>query len=119
MRIQGAALLCWALGAEGMPLGHARHLLIYDPSGMHLAIMLMVRGIRPSLCCRVIAGLAVARRTFSSPERCVKPVCARGGLLQPARGVVARFMTTARDPNGRHLWHWLFFAFSSEGPSYP
>jgi len=42
MRLQGTALLCWALGAEGMPLGHARHLLIYDPSGMHLAILLMV-----------------------------------------------------------------------------
>ena len=43
MRLQGAALLCCALGAEGVPLGHARRLLVYDPSGMHLAILLMVR----------------------------------------------------------------------------
>ena len=31
-----------ALGANGVPMGHARHLLVYDPSGIHLAILLMV-----------------------------------------------------------------------------
>mmetsp|Transcript_91378 Transcript_91378/g.147583 ORF Transcript_91378/g.147583 Transcript_91378/m.147583 type:complete len:129 (-) Transcript_91378:168-554(-) len=30
-----------ALGANGVPMGHARHLLVYDPSGIHLAILLM------------------------------------------------------------------------------
>ena len=58
MRLQGAALLCCALGAEGVPLGHARRLLVYDPSGMHLAILLMVCLDCP--CCRPrLAGFDV------------------------------------------------------------
>ena len=42
-RLLCAVALCSRLGAaDAVPLGHARHLLIYDPSGMHLAIILMV-----------------------------------------------------------------------------
>jgi len=42
MLLQSAALLLVSvLGAESVPMGHARHLLVYDPSGMHLAILLM------------------------------------------------------------------------------
>lgn len=62
MLLQSAALLLVSvLGAESVPMGHARHLLVYDPSGMHLAILLMVfNPPAPSWCCFAAGAFSTA-----------------------------------------------------------
>lgn len=51
-----AALLCAPGLVHGVPLGHSRKLLFYDPSGLHLAIIGMVRCLSASRPCTLLSA---------------------------------------------------------------
>ena len=62
---------------HAVPLGHSRHLLFYDPSGMHLAILGMVRcPVAPGSCAPPTA-LLCSSYSVSLSARQVDAACVR------------------------------------------